>query len=127
MAIFANDIMVKKVVTVKESLSVKKACSLLTKSRLSGVPVLSKSNKLVGFVSERDLIKAMEQPRFLSKKVKDVMTKKVVYVKEDTPVEEISKIFALNKFRFLPVVKKGKVVGVLARNDVMSRLLGHYY
>jgi CBS domain-containing protein len=123
-----KDIMKKSFETVTENTNVHKICGILIHNRISGLPVVNKSKKLVGFVSERDIIEtAYSSSNLQKKKVKDIMTKKVISVKENAPAQKVSKIFTEKPYRYIPVTKKGAVVGIISRKEVISRLMGQYY
>jgi CBS domain-containing protein len=122
-----KDIMTKDIITIPQDLSVQEICHILIKHRLSGLPVIDKKKNLVGFVSERDIIASVGLKHFLNKKASDVMTKRVFSVKENVSAEEVSKIFTEKPFRYVPVMRGSKVVGVISRKDVIDRLLGQYY
>ena len=122
-----RDIMTKNIITVSEEMRVEKICDILIKNKLSGVPVLNKKGNLVGFVSERDIIASISMKDFLAKRAKDMMTKRVLSVKENMPAEQVSRIFIEKPFRYLPVTRGRRVVGVISRKDVINRLLGQYY
>ncbi|MDB4349709.1 CBS domain-containing protein [Omnitrophica bacterium] len=122
-----KDIMVKKVVTVSEDESLEGVCKLLVTRRLSGVPVVDKKNNLAGFISERDIIAAVGTGDFADKRVSDVMTRKVVSVEEDKPIEQVSQIFTDKPIRHIPVTKSSRLVGIVSRKDIINKLLGQYY
>ncbi len=123
----AKDIMNEKFATVSLDTDVQKICSVLIKNKVSGLPVVEDGKKLIGFVSERDIIASICTRGVLKKKAKDIMIRKVLSVKEDTPVNKISKIFMERPFRYIPVIKKGIIVGTVSRKQVINRLLGQYY
>ena len=123
----AKDIMNEKFVTVSSDTDVQKICCILIKNKVSGLPVVKDGKKLIGFVSERDIIASICTRAVLKKKAKDIMIRKVLSVKEDTPVDKISKIFTERPFRYIPVTKKGIVVGTISRKQVINQLLGQYY
>src|SRR6266540_301299 len=96
-------------------------------------PVM-KEGKLLGIVSERDLLNASPSPvtslsiwelNYLISKVtvKSVMSKKVVTVDQDTPIEEAARIMADKKIGGVPVVSAGKVVGIITETDLFKILL----
>ncbi|OIO37870.1 MAG: hypothetical protein AUJ75_03535 [Candidatus Omnitrophica bacterium CG1_02_49_10] len=122
-----RDVMTGRVTVVKVDTDVQRICKMLIKNRVSGLPVVDKKERLVGFVSERDIIGAVGSKNFLKKKAKDVMSKKVVSVPEELKVEEVSRIFTEKPYRYLPVTKGGKVAGIISRKDVINRLVGQYY
>lgn len=123
----AKDIMTKKVVTVYEDTKIQDVCKILIKDKLSGVPVVDKKYNLVGFISERDIIVKITLKNFLQKKAKDLMTKDVLSVCYDTPTEDVARLFTEKPYRYLPVIKQNKIVGIISRKDVIDRLLGQYY
>lgn len=124
----ARDIMKKEFATVSENTDVHKICGVMIKNKVSGLPVVDFDKRLVGFVSERDIITAISNFRDLQKKkAKDIMTKKVISIKEDALSEHVSKIFTERPIRCIPVTKKGAIVGIISREEVISRLLGQYY
>ncbi len=123
-----KDLMKRKVITARENDSVRDVCKLLTKNKISGVPpVLTKAGRLAGFVSERDIIPAVYKKDFLAKTAKQLMTKRVRTITEDQPLTHAAKVFTEERYRHLPVVRSGKVVGVITRNDVTTHMMKHYY
>jgi acetoin utilization protein AcuB len=116
-------------------LPVNDAFDLMKKERIRRIPVVDKQGKLVGIVSDKDLLhvspspastlSAYEIPYLLSKvKVGDVMTKKVITVNEDTPIEDAARIMADNKIGGLPVVNDSSaVVGIITETDIFKTLL----
>lgn len=122
-----KDLMTKKVHTVSEDDKVKEAAKLLTKYKISGVPVVSKTGKLKGFISERDIIAAVPRPKFCDLKVKNLMSKRVRTIECDSPINCASKIFSQENYRLLPVVRGNKLVGIIARKDILKQMIGYYY
>ena len=116
-------------------LSVNEAFDLMKKERIRRIPVVDKNGKLVGIVSDKDLLRvspspattlsAYEIPYLLSKvKVGDVMTKKVITVIEDTPIEDAARIMVDNKIGGLPVVSEATVVvGIITETDIFKTFL----
>lgn len=126
---FIKDIMTKNPVTVRPDTVVTDAQSLMMKEKFHHLPVIDKSNKLVGIVTEKDLIYASPSPAstlsvfemtaLLSKlKVESVMTKKVLSVQESTPVEDAAHIMADNDIGGLPVMRDSVLVGIITESDI---------
>ena len=127
--------MTRNPVLCAPDLSVTDAFDLMKKSRIRRMPVVDKNGKLVGIVSDKDLLRvtpspattlsAYEIPYLLSKvKVSDVMTKKVITVTEDTPIEEAARIMVDNKIGGLPVVNESyAVVGIITETDIFKTFL----
>jgi acetoin utilization protein AcuB len=114
-------------------MSINEALSLFTKERIRRAPVV-KGSKLVGIVSEKDLINASPSPAttlsvwemnyLLSKlTVGEVMTRDVITITEDTPIEEAARIMADNKIGGLPVVKGARVVGIITETNLFKMFL----
>lgn len=121
-----KDVMMKKVITVTSDAAVDKVCHILIKNKLSGVPVIDKSRKLIGYVSEKDIIASLTK-KSKHKSIKDVMNKRVFSIKEGMSIHEVSRIFSDKPYRRLPVVKGGKLVGIVSRKDIVSHLVEEYY
>ena len=124
---FVKDVMKKRAVTVKLTDNLKKVSKTLTEEGLSNVAVINGGGKLAGIISEQDIIKAMKDGNFLKKKAKDIMTKKVISVKENQTLEIVVKIFTEKPFRRLPVVRAGKIVGSIERDDIINTFMSSYY
>ncbi len=121
------------VITVRPDTPVNEALNLMRKERIRRMPVV-KDGKLVGIVSERDLLYASPSPatslsvweiNYLISKitVEEVMTKKVITVTEDTPIEEAARIMADNKIGGLPVMRDGHLVGIITETDLFKVFL----
>jgi|SRR5690625_458466 len=144
-----KDIMTTKVITVSENDTVERCANLLSKNDLSGLPVVDEEGYLKGIITEGDLIKHnsnVQVPAFLEilggiiyldnpnkyfedvKKsmgyfVKTVMTEELVTVSPEQIVEDAATLLVSKKVKRLPVVDKaGKLVGIVARKDIMNHL-----
>jgi acetoin utilization protein AcuB len=126
--------MTQRPITVTEDTSLDQALELMHSENVRRLPVLDKHGHLVGIVSEMDLLKASpspatslsmyELPYLLSKiKMQDLMTKDVVTVTEDTPLEEAALIMAENKIGGLPVIRGDKLVGIITETDLFKIFL----
>jgi CBS domain-containing protein len=112
----AKDIMTRDVITVNPTMTVKSLAMMLIKNQISGAPVADKVGKIVGVVSESDIVAKK------GKDVKSIMSKKVVSVREETPVEEIARLMTTHHIKRLPVMTDGKVVGIVSRADIVSAI-----
>jgi acetoin utilization protein AcuB len=130
---FVGERMSRPVIAVTPEDSINEILAMFRNEHIRRAPVM-KEGKLVGIVSERDLLNASpssattlsvwELNYLISKvKVKNVMTKKVITVDADTPIEEAAKIMADKKIGGLPVVSAGKVVGMITETDLFKILL----
>jgi len=141
----ASDIMVSDVITVKSSASVQEVAELLLKNRISALPVVDDAGKLVGMVSEGDLIHrgdagtGHERPWWLrllmgrdvlaaefvkenSRTVADVMTRGVISAEPGTPVADVAMILERHRIKRVPIVANGKIVGIVSRANLIQAL-----
>jgi CBS domain-containing protein len=112
----AKNIMTREIITVSPTMSVKNLATTLIKNQISGAPVAGKNGKIVGVVSEADIVAKK------GKDVKDIMSKKVISVTEQTSVEEIAQIMTTHKIKRLPVMRGDSVVGIVSRADIVSAI-----
>jgi CBS domain-containing protein len=112
----AKDIMTRDVITVNPAMTVKSLAMTLIKNQISGAPVADKVGKIVGVVSESDIVAKK------GKDVKSIMSKKIISVREETPVEEIARMMTTHHIKRLPVMNDGKVVGIVSRADIVSAI-----
>lgn len=124
---YVRDVMKEEIVAIKLEDNVQKISRILSKKKISNIPVINESNELKGVVSEQDIIRAMESEDFMNKKARDVMTKDVVSVKESDPLEYVSKIFMEKPYRRLPVTRDNKVVGSITREEIIQSFMSDYY
>jgi acetoin utilization protein AcuB len=121
------------VITIPPEMPIVEALNLMKRERIRRTPVI-KDSKLVGIVSDKDLLNASPSPatslsvwemNYLLSKilVKDVMTKKVLTVSEDTPIEEAARIMADNKIGGLPVMRGEHVAGIITETDLFKIFL----
>ncbi|MBW7898580.1 Hypoxic response protein 1 [Candidatus Brocadiaceae bacterium B188] len=123
--IVAKDIMNKNVtVARKEALGRSLAEKLLT-GKYSGMPVVDDNNKIIGVISEFDLLKVMDRGKSLEKvTAEEIMSAKPIFVAEDTPVEDIIHIMTKHNIIRVPVVRDGIPVGIISRCDIIRCVYG---
>lgn len=130
---FIGDRMSHPVITVAPDMPIHDVLAMFKREHIRRAPVI-KNGKLVGIVSETDLLNASpsdvsslsiwEMNYLLSKvTVKTVMKKEVITVDEGTPIEEAARIMADNKIGGLPVLKKGHVTGIITETDLFKIFL----
>jgi len=121
------------IISIAPDMPVHDALDMFKRERIRRAPVV-KEGKMVGIVSDKDLLNASPSPAsslsiwemnyLLSKiTVSEVMTKKVRTVAEDTPIEEAARIMADNKLGGLPVMRDGHVVGIITETDLFKIFL----
>jgi CBS domain-containing protein len=142
----ARDIMTAPVITIGENCTVRDVAKLLIEKHISAVPVVDRAGKVVGIVSEADLMHrpeagtdrpaswwlslisgeravAEEYVKSHAMKVKDVMTKNVQTAQPDTPLNEIADLFEGNHIKRIPIVSDGgNLVGIVSRANIIQAL-----
>jgi CBS domain-containing protein len=120
----ARDVMNKRVTAATPRAIGRDLALQLLSGMYSGLPVVDESHKVLGVVTEFDLLRAMQEGKDMQTiRAEEIMTTPVVCVEEDDPIESvIAKMTAHNIIR-VPVVRNGRLVGVIARADILSRMI----
>jgi CBS domain-containing protein len=120
----ASDIMVKHVVSGKKNASARSAALQLLTGSHSGMPVTDEEGKVIGVVTEFDLLKASLQGKELMKlKTEDVMSREVATADMSTPILDIIATMTEKNIIRLPITAGGKLVGVVSRSDILKNLI----
>lgn len=126
--------MTKRPITIHPDTPIDDALKLMRESKVRRLPVLDKAGKLVGIITEKDLLYVSPSPAtslsihelhyLVSKiRVQDVMTKDVITATEYTPLEEAARVMADNKIGSLPVMRDDKLVGIITETDAFKVFL----
>lgn len=145
----AKDIMTSDVVVVKQDATIKEIAEIFLKNRIGGVPVVDEENKIVGIISETDIIqkeKNVNVPSFINilqgyiffdsfkeveddirkiaaYKASDIMSKDVMTVKEDDSVEYVANEMIKKSINRVPVVDDNKYIkGIICRYDLIKAM-----
>ena len=116
----ARDIMSRSVITIAPDVSVQDAARLLADYRISGVPVVDEEQRILGILTEADII-AKE-----GKTVADLMSVRVISVREDTPVDDIARLLASNQIKRVPVLCGDQVAGIVSRADIVRMMASRW-
>lgn len=120
----ARDIMTRPVVSARKSAPARDVAMQLLCGLYSGMPVTDERGNVEGVVTELDLLKAVKEGKELVRVTAgDVMTKDVVTVDADSPVDKILDVLMDKRFIRVPVVQDGKLVGVVSRCDILRCLI----
>ncbi len=141
----ARDVMTRNVVTVEPDTPVTEIARLLLEKRISGVPVVERDGRLVGIVSEGDLMRRVEEGRARSgswwlamlgipeeraieyvrthgRRARDVMTRHLVTVTPDTPIGKVARLLEEKHIKRMPVVENDRLVGIISRADLLRAI-----
>jgi CBS-domain-containing membrane protein len=112
----AEDVMTTRVITVTENQTKQQAARLLSKHRISGLPVVNDDHVVVGVVTEYDIISKE------GKTVGEIMTRGVISITPDTDLEEVSHILVHERIKRLPVLEQGRLLGIVSRADLVREV-----
>jgi CBS-domain-containing membrane protein len=144
-----KDIMTRDVKTVSPETEIAQAAKLLLTERINGVPVVNKSNEVVGILCQSDLIAQQksipipslftlldgyipltllsrldkEVEKIAATKVNHAMTPDPTTVNSDTDIDKVAALMVEKNYHTLPVVDNGKLVGIVGKEDVLKTLL----
>jgi CBS domain-containing protein len=139
-----RDFMSTRVETIHPDSPIMDAAQLMLKHHFSGLPVVDDNGRVVGIVTEHDLLRRTDRPGsqqpywlqlmieraavakeavcFNEAKVKEVMTPDPLVVMEDTPIEDVCRVMEQCSIKRLPVVRDGRLVGIVSRADLVRAL-----
>ncbi len=124
--ILSRDMMSRFAITVKAEESLLKAAHLMTRFKISGLPVVSVTGKIVGIVTSTDLFRVIKeslqdkkQPGVKRYLVSAIMSQNVFTVKEDTTLFDIISVVNARNIHTLPVLRGDEIIGVIGRRDIL--------
>jgi len=142
----AEQVMTRRVITIRKGSPVEQALRLMSENHVSGLPVVDVDGRLVGMITESDLLLrgmpeespgaaplsgwvAQEPDRVTevyrkgsARLVEEAMTSKVVFFAEDSSVADIARVMTERNINRVPIVKDGKVVGIVSRGDIIRSM-----
>jgi len=142
----ARDVMMRPIISVDPDATILQAARLMLQRHISGLPVIDRSGKLVGVLSEGDFLRRSEtgtarrHSRWLEflmgpgriaadyihshgSKVSEVMSKDVKAIGEDATVEDIVQLMEKHRIKRVPVLRGGRVVGIVTRSNLMQAMV----
>jgi CBS domain-containing protein len=115
----------RDVVTVEPSASLADAVQLLAEKPIGAALILGAEHRIIGLISERDIVRALAErgAAALAEPVSQTMTRKVETCNESEPISNIMQRMTDGKFRHVPVVDQGRLVGIVSIGDVVNHRL----
>lgn len=126
----ASDIMTTPVITARPDMKLTDVIDLLLRWHISGLPVVDEAGKLVGIVSEHDVMNFAFDGHAGEVTVAEAMSKEVLSFAPDTDIESLVNCCVSHRVRRVPIVKDGKVAGIVSRRDIlreMQRIYSRHY
>jgi len=115
-----KDIMQRKVKTILVTKSIKDAAKMMKKYNIGGVIVVDKKKRPIGIVTKTDIVfKYVASKSKKRKKLRDIMTKKLITIQPNRTIEEAAEIMAKHHIEKLPVFDRGKLVGIISATDIL--------
>ncbi len=142
----AADIMTRQVITIAPDATVAEAAQRMLENRISGLPVCDATGRLVGVISEGDLLRraetgtvrraswwlamlaghaptqAADYTKSHGRTVRDTMSSTIISANEETPLEEVVRMMEANRIKRVPVMRDGKLVGIISRANLLHVL-----
>ncbi|RIV21969.1 CBS domain-containing protein [Alicyclobacillaceae bacterium I2511] len=153
----AEDIMIHSVITVTDTENVETVLRKFVEYRISGVPIVVQDNKIVGYISDGDVMRAFAQQyhgfhgfdsgfymfpfleaigeddsfatkfhEFCQRRALDAGVRRVICVQADEPLEQVARILSQRKIKKVPVIKEGRLIGIISRGDVIHKVVSKY-
>jgi CBS domain-containing protein len=119
----AGAIMTSDLVTVRPEVSIEDAVEMLLSQQISGLPVTDEDGHLIGVITEFALLAVAYDRRVKNHTVSQHMTRDVITVDMDDPISRVADLCIVHRVRRVPVMKDGRLVGVIARRDVLRALV----
>ena len=113
------------VVTIEPNVTLEAAVAMLTKHRIGALVVLGADQRVIGIISERDIVRSLADlgAAALSMPLSQAMTRKVVTCSESETVAEIMERMTTGKFRHVPVIEQDRLAGIISIGDVVKHRL----
>jgi CBS domain-containing protein len=119
----AKDTMNTKVISIRPEATIEEAIRMLLKHDVSGLPVIDDTGRLCGIISEFQLLEVVYDPNLKAAQVQGFMTREVITIDESTLLASVANLFIVHRIRRVPVVRDGKVVGIVSRRDLLRYIV----
>lgn len=115
-----RDVMTKNVIKAGRKTTITEICRTMVRHKIGSI-IVSEAEEPVGIITERDILEkiAVESRNPDNVTAEDIMTKNLVTVKADVPIEEAVKLLAEKRLKRLPVVEGSKLIGIVTATDIL--------
>jgi CBS domain-containing protein len=123
MNLTASSVMSTETFPVRTDTPINKVIGLLLDKRISGLPVVDAKNRVLGMITEHDVMRLLFTPDRKTVVVSDLWTKAATTVREDQPLFEVAQKLLLQRYRRVPVVDdEDRLVGIISRRDIVQAI-----
>ena len=119
----AKTVMTTELLTVSTDTPIYEAISLMVDNGVTGIPVVDDEMRIIGMVTEKDVLKSLAELNKSGGKAGDFMTADVVSFDENEDLITICECLINNHFRRVPILSEGKLVGIVSRKDIIQYIL----
>lgn len=117
-----------KLITIAPEQPVKEAVALLSQHNIGAIVVLDEAAALIGILSERDVVRQLRhRDDLLNQPVKELMTAKVITCVPQDDLMSVAHVMTEHRFRHMPVVEQGKLLGIISIGDVLKAQRDYYH
>ena len=124
---FISKILARDCITVQQNLTLRNVAKILTNNIIGAVPVLDASGALAGILSERDLVKSLNNDIDLDRNTaSDLMTTDLILTSAEVSSSDLMKLMTDHKIRHVPIVSEDRLIGIVSIGDFVKRLLAKF-
>jgi CBS domain-containing protein len=118
----ASEIMKTDVITVTRDEDVWEAIRIMVLNNITGLPVVNDDGTVAGVLTEKDVLKLLYSDQTRRGTVEEFMTTNVVCFDQDDNLGDVADCLMMNGFRRVPILRKGRLVGIISRKDVIRHI-----
>ncbi len=116
-------VMTKNVITVTPETPAHSAVEILVENKVSGLPVVDAYHRLVGVITEKDVLQLLSDVESGQQPVAEFMTRKITSFEDEASLMDVCKCLMANSFRRVPILRDEKLVGVVSRRDIIRYIV----
>ena len=118
-----KDAMIRNVVSILPTATIEEAIRKLLEHKISGAPVIDQQGRLVGIISQFQLLEVLYDPQIRTQRIQQFMTKEVLTLEDTALLGTAASLFVLHRIHRIPVLSSGRVVGIISRSDLLKYFL----
>jgi CBS domain-containing protein len=119
----ARDVMTRDVVIIGPDAMLEDAIRILVEHKISGMPVCDTTGKVIGMISEKDILNFIFSGNVRNTRVKEAMTRTVISFSSDTSLDKICLVMGEKQIRRVPIIDHDKLIGIVSRRSIIRIVL----